>query len=61
MNDDQLLRYSRHILLPEIGVTEKKTHSSSLEEHEAEKVRVHFKGSAEATSASKPTFTPPNR
>src|SRR5207244_4339472 len=37
------------------GVTEKKTHSSSLEEHEAEKVRVHFKGSAEATSASKPT------
>src|SRR5204863_355980 len=33
----------------------KKTHSSSLEEHEAEKVRAHFKGSAEASSASKPT------
>ena len=27
-------------VLPEAGVTEKKTHSSSLEDHEAEKVRA---------------------
>jgi translation initiation factor IF-2 len=40
-------------VLPEVGVTEKKTHSSSLEEHEAEKVRAHFHGSGEAQSASK--------
>ena len=26
--------------LPDVGVTEKKTHSSSLEDHEAEKVRA---------------------
>src|SRR5437588_1000532 len=31
-----------------VGVTEKKTHSSSLEEHEAEKVRAHFRASSEA-------------
>ena len=30
-------------VLLEVGVTEKKTHSSSLEEHEAEKVRTHFR------------------
>ena len=29
-------------VLIEVGVTEKKTHSSSLEEHEAEKVRAYF-------------------
>ena len=29
-----------------VGVTEKKTHSSSLEEHEAEKVRIHLRGSS---------------
>ena len=34
--------------LAHVGVTEKKTHSSSLEEHEAEKVRVHLRGSSEA-------------
>src|ERR1700757_961383 len=28
--------------LPEVGVTEKKTHSSSIEEDEAERVRRHF-------------------
>ncbi|HET7440127.1 MAG TPA: translation initiation factor IF-2 N-terminal domain-containing protein, partial [Terriglobales bacterium] len=39
-------------VLPEVGVTEKKTHSSSLEEHEAEKVRAHFRGSAEGQSAA---------
>src|ERR1700733_14063662 len=36
--------------LPLVGVTEKKTHSSSLEEHEAEKVRVYLRSSAEAAS-----------
>jgi len=33
--------------LPKVGVTEKKTHSSSIEEHEAEKVRLHIRGSFE--------------
>ena len=32
-------------VLPEVGVTEKKTHSSSIEDDEAEKVRAHFRGS----------------
>ena len=35
-----------------VGVTEKKTHSSSLEEHEAEKVRIHLRGSSEAQTPS---------
>src|ERR1700731_946599 len=38
--------------LPIVGVTEKKTHSSSLEEHEAEKVRAHIRGSSETQSSS---------
>ncbi len=38
--------------LPLVGVTEKKTHSSSLEEHEAEKVRAHIRGSSEAQTSS---------
>src|SRR6476659_4172819 len=38
--------------LPLVGVTEKKTHSSSLEEHEAEKVRTHIRGSAESQTSS---------
>ncbi|MGC1786022.1 MAG: translation initiation factor IF-2 N-terminal domain-containing protein, partial [Terriglobales bacterium] len=38
--------------LPLVGVTEKKTHSSSLEEHEAEKVRLHLRGSSEAQTPS---------
>ncbi|HXJ85385.1 MAG TPA: translation initiation factor IF-2 [Candidatus Binatia bacterium] len=38
--------------LPHVGVTEKKTHSSSLEEHEAEKVRAYIRGSAESQSSS---------
>ena len=38
--------------LPLVGVTEKKTHSSSLEEHEAEKVRVQLRGSSEAQTTS---------
>jgi len=32
--------------LPQVGVTEKKTHSSSIEEHEAEKVRAFLRGHA---------------
>ncbi|MGA2020206.1 MAG: translation initiation factor IF-2 [Candidatus Sulfotelmatobacter sp.] len=45
---------SRAILdtLPLVGVTEKKTHSSSLEEHEAEKVRVYIRSAAEGSSSS---------
>ena len=40
--------------LPLVGVTEKKTHSSSLEEHEAEKVRAYLRSSADgSTSAGK--------
>ena len=44
---------SREILetLPLVGVTEKKTHSSSLEEHEAEKVRVYIRSAAERSSS----------
>src|SRR5580700_4518818 len=38
--------------LPLVGVTEKKTHSSSLEEHEAEKVRVYLRASAEGSSGA---------
>src|SRR5579884_4186682 len=38
-------------VLPEVGVTEKRTHSSSLEEHEAEKVRAHFQSSGNGQSS----------
>src|SRR5258708_26137445 len=38
--------------LPLVGVTEKKTHSSSLEEHEAEKIRVYIRSSAEGSSSA---------
>src|SRR5262252_10920591 len=38
-------------VLEEVGVTEKKTHSSSLEDHEAEKVRKHF--SAKSSPAAR--------
>ncbi|MGC2271818.1 MAG: translation initiation factor IF-2 N-terminal domain-containing protein, partial [Candidatus Sulfotelmatobacter sp.] len=38
--------------LPLVGVTEKKTHSSSLEEHEAEKVRAYLRSSAEGSSTA---------
>src|ERR1700679_2202363 len=46
---------SRAILdtLPLVGVTEKKTHSSSLEEHEAEKVRVYIRSSEGSSSGGK--------
>src|SRR5262249_8196516 len=39
--------------LPEVGVTEKKTHSSSVEEHEAEKLRAYFRGVSEAQVSEK--------
>ncbi len=46
---------SRAILdaLTAVGVTEKKTHSSSIEDFEAEKVRAHFRATNEAQPASK--------
>src|SRR5277367_805976 len=49
---------SRAILdvLTEVGVTEKKTHSSSIEDHEAVKVRAHFRATAgEASGSAKPS------
>jgi translation initiation factor IF-2 len=39
--------------LTEVGITEKKTHSSSLEDHEADKVRRHLRGSAESASSAR--------
>ncbi|MFB3916683.1 MAG: translation initiation factor IF-2 [Terriglobales bacterium] len=39
-------------VLPSVGITEKKTHSSSLEAEEAEKVRAHFRAEAEAAGQS---------
>ena len=41
--------------LPEVGVTEKKTHSSSVEEHEAVKVRAYLRAANEAQAAPKQT------
>src|SRR5208282_2894361 len=49
---------SKEILdaLTAVGVTEKKTHSSSLEDHEAEQVRKHLRGRSDATpSSAKPS------
>ena len=48
---------SRAILdvLPVVGVTEKKTHSSSISVEEAERVRAHVRGKAEGgSSGSRP-------
>src|ERR1700685_618844 len=39
--------------LPEVGVTEKKTHSSSVKEHEAEKVRAYLRGASEAQTSAR--------
>ncbi|HXR16054.1 MAG TPA: translation initiation factor IF-2 [Terriglobales bacterium] len=39
--------------LPEVGVTEKKTHSSSVEEHEAVKVRAYLRAAGEAQTSTK--------
>ena len=38
--------------LPLVGVTEKKTHSSSIEDHEAEKVRAYVRGQSESQASS---------
>src|SRR5271168_5182844 len=43
--------------LTEVGVTEKKTHSSSLEDHEAEKVRRYIRGAGEGQSSGKSART----
>ncbi|HLX85978.1 MAG TPA: translation initiation factor IF-2 [Terriglobales bacterium] len=44
---------SKEILdaLTTVGVTEKKTHSSSLEDHEADLVRKHLRGRSDATAS----------
>src|SRR5205807_4077782 len=39
--------------LQAVGVTEKKTHSSSIEEHEAEKVRAHFGATRDGHGSAK--------
>jgi translation initiation factor IF-2 len=48
---------SKEILdsLTAVGVTEKKTHSSSLEDHEAELVRKHLRGRSDASPGSAKT------
>src|SRR5881396_3581624 len=40
-------------VLTEVGVTEKKTHSSSLEDHEADRVRAKLRASGESQTTSK--------
>ena len=40
-------------VLPEVGVTEKKSHSSSLEDHEADKVRARLRAASAAPSSSR--------
>ncbi|MGH9502785.1 MAG: translation initiation factor IF-2 [Terriglobales bacterium] len=45
-------------VLPEVGVTEKKSHSSSLEDHEADKVRARLRAASPAQASgrsSRPT------
>src|SRR5256885_7023103 len=44
--------------LTAVGVTEKKTHSSSIEDHEAEKVLIHLRGTAEASSPTAKSARP---
>ncbi len=48
---------SREILdvLTTVGITEKKTHSSSLEDHEADLVRKHLRGRSDAAPGSSKT------
>src|ERR1700679_3376966 len=41
-----------------VGVTEKKTHSSSLEEHEAEKGRAYIRSNGEGSSQGKSSSRP---
>src|SRR5438270_2095857 len=44
-------------ILPEVGVTEKKTHSSSIEEDEAVRVRKHFSARSGSSSRERTTAT----
>src|SRR5690349_23883865 len=44
-------------ILPEVGVTEKKTHSSSIEEDEAERVRKHFSARSGSSSRERASAT----
>src|SRR5712675_803587 len=44
-------------ILPEVGVTEKKTHSSSIEEDEAVRVRKHFSAKSGSSSREKASAT----
>ena len=44
-------------ILPEVGVTEKKTHSSSIEEDEAERVRKHFSARSSSPSRERASAT----
>ena len=44
-------------ILPEVGVTEKKTHSSSIEEDEAVRVRKHFSARSGSSSREKTSAT----
>src|SRR5215467_1218571 len=44
-------------VLEEVGVTEKKTHSSSIEEDEAERVRKHFSAKSGSASRERATAT----
>jgi translation initiation factor IF-2 len=44
-------------VLPQVGVTEKKSHSSSVEDHEAEKVRAFVRAAGEAQSSAKQART----
>ena len=44
-------------ILPEVGVTEKKTHSSSIEEDEAVRVRKHFSARSGSSSRERASAT----
>src|SRR5712675_1719085 len=44
-------------ILPEVGVTEKKTHSSSIEEDEAVRVRKHFLARSGSSSRERTSAT----
>ena len=47
---------SRAVLdcLPEIGITEKKSHSSSLDQESADRVRAYFRGEREPSESAPP-------
>lgn len=45
--------------LPELGITDKKSHSSALEDDVAEKVRAHFRGESEEEPSGRAAATTP--